>query len=99
MRRDLPDFLHWSPDEDTPCAHDDNVLFSLHLDFLYSEFLLYRILDRRRKAASDGLINASQGILNALHIMIAKKNRSRKPLLDIGWIVSLPLPLPLRQFS
>lgn len=90
MRLELPQFLHWVPDNERSAQpHDDNMLFSLHIDFLYSEFLLYRILDRRTQGQSDGLINTSQEILNALRQMVGKKNRSRRAVLDIGWIVSI----------
>ena len=90
MRLALPDFLHWNPEHDSSLsAYDDNVLFQLHLDFLYSSFLLYRILDRRTQTQSDGLIKASRDILSGLIQMVAKINRAGKPPVDIGWDVSI----------
>lgn len=90
MRLGLPEFLHWNPEHDSSSfAHDDNVLCQLHLDFLYSNFLLYRILNRRTQTQSDGIIKASRDILSALLQMVAKKNRARKPPVNIGWDVSI----------
>lgn len=85
MHRELPQFLHWSPGQNrSPLPQDDNILFSLHLDFL-----LYRILGRRTQVQSDELAKASREILSPLLQMVAKKNRARNPPVDFGWIVSI----------
>ena len=94
MHDELPNFLLWNPEDNSSLnARDENQLFSLHLEYLYSDFLLYRILTKRTRTRSDELINASREIMNALLAMIAQKNRARKPTLDIGWEVGVPIQL------
>ncbi|KAJ5167565.1 Transcription factor [Penicillium canariense] len=87
MRLDLPEFLHWNPTRGTinAPAVEDGLLFSLHLDFLYDDLLLYRILQKRTQAQPSGIITTSREILSTLLTMVGKSTLSGYPLLDLGW--------------
>ncbi|KAJ5183839.1 Transcription factor [Penicillium capsulatum] len=85
LYNDLPAFLHWSSDSEFKGSYvDDHLLFNLNLEFLYNDFLLYRLLAKRTKTQPDGLITTSLKILNALLSMVAKVHRY--PI--IGWDVA-----------
>lgn len=87
---DLPTFLHWSPEgSDSMDSYvDDHLLFNLNLEFLYNDFLLYRLLAKRTKTHPDQIIAISLEILNALLSMVAKVHRYPIIGWDIAWNVS-----------
>jgi hypothetical protein len=94
MWKDLPEFLHWKPGMETLIAsdYDAGLLMSLHLDYLYNDFLLYRILAKRTEARSETLIAVSRDILSTLLVFISNGSRSVRAGCDVGWNVR-PLPL------
>ncbi|KAJ5618987.1 Transcription factor [Penicillium lagena] len=85
--QELPIWLHWTPNigYPTPSALQDNILFDLYLDFLYNDFLLYRILAKRTQTQPDAIISASCKILNASLSMLTKIAKLKAPGWDIGW--------------
>ena len=70
MRLKLPPFLHWSPNNAHPSAA------SLHLEFLYQDFLLYQTVAKRTGEIPDSLIETSQQILALLLDMVSKQVRT-----------------------
>lgn len=87
---DLPAFLHWSSEggDSTSSYVDDHLLFNLNLEFLYNDFLLYRLLAKRTKTQPDRIITTSLEILNALLSMVAKVHRYPIIGWDVAWNVS-----------
>jgi chromatin structure-remodeling complex subunit RSC3/30 len=83
----LPSFLRWHPNSGNS---DDSgsLLIPLYLDFLYNDFLLYRLLLRRSQDGSDALINVSQTILGAVLELIGKEIASGPGTYNVGWNVS-----------
>jgi hypothetical protein len=70
MRLKLPPFLHWSPSNTHPSAA------SLHLEFLYQDFLLYQTVAKRTGKISHSLIETSQQILALLLELVSKQVRT-----------------------
>lgn len=102
MWADLPEFLHWKPGMEAmaPAEYDDGLLMSLHLDYLYNDFLLYRILAKRTETRSEALIAISRDILSTLLVFVQSGSRSVRASCDIGWNVRrLISPKPLSQSS
>ncbi|PWY93760.1 hypothetical protein BO94DRAFT_583126 [Aspergillus sclerotioniger CBS 115572] len=64
-RSTLPTFLHWTPNNTNPSIQ------SIHLDFLYTEFLLYRISVKRTGVGSIPLIRIAHEILSLILDRIA----------------------------
>ncbi|PYI00709.1 hypothetical protein BO78DRAFT_329353, partial [Aspergillus sclerotiicarbonarius CBS 121057] len=59
IRSTLPPFLHWTPSNST-----DPSIQSMHLDFLYTEFLLYRVSVKRTGIGSHPLIRIAHETLS-----------------------------------
>ncbi|KAJ5591965.1 uncharacterized protein N7459_002334 [Penicillium hispanicum] len=82
----LPAFLHWQPKGGSKRpSMDEPLLFDLHLEFLYNDFLLYRLLAKRTHTHPEGIISISLEILNAFLSIVARVHR--EPILgwDIAW--------------
>ncbi|KAF7184142.1 hypothetical protein CNMCM7691_004701 [Aspergillus felis] len=80
-------FLRWRPGS----ANLDNsgsLLIPLYLDFLYNDFLLYRLLVRRSQNESDSLINVSHNILGTVLELIGREVASGCGTYNIGWNTS-----------
>jgi chromatin structure-remodeling complex subunit RSC3/30 len=75
----LPAFLQWNPDSDGSLVSrvEEDLLFEVHMEFLYNEFLLYRTLAQRTETEPEAIIDISQRILSAVIMMVSKKIRSR----------------------
>ncbi|RLL93210.1 hypothetical protein CFD26_101034 [Aspergillus turcosus] len=84
---ELPSFLRWGPGS---ANSDDsgNLLIPLYLDFLYNDFLLYRLLVRRSQNESEALINVSQNILGTVLELIGRGIASGTGTYNIGWSAS-----------
>lgn len=84
---ELPSFLRWGPGS---ANSDDSgsLLIPLYLDFLYNDFLLYRLLVRRSQNESEALINISQNILGTVLKLIGRGIASGAGTYNIGWNVS-----------
>jgi chromatin structure-remodeling complex subunit RSC3/30 len=84
MRAELPPyFLLEDQTHDTPVFAE-----SIHLHFVYLDFLLYRTLFKRTCDPSEALIHTSLEILNILHIIIANQTRAKKRALWLATDVS-----------
>jgi chromatin structure-remodeling complex subunit RSC3/30 len=70
MRLGLPIFLRWSPENEHPSAA------SLHLEFLYQDFLLCQMLVERTGDGSNSLIEKSLEILVLLLDIVSKQTRA-----------------------
>ncbi|GJP97403.1 transcriptional regulator family: Fungal Specific TF [Aspergillus niger] len=80
---DLPGFLRWRPSD--PDTNDSSVLVPLYLNFLYNDFLLYRVLVRRAQSGSEGLVSVSQNILSTILELIGKEIGSRTGTYNVGY--------------
>ncbi|PYH99847.1 chromatin structure remodeling complex protein RSC3 [Aspergillus ellipticus CBS 707.79] len=70
MRSTLPPFLQWTD------ATEDSDVASLHLDFLYQEFLLLQTLFKRTGNGRDALISKSSEVITILLQMVTMETRS-----------------------
>lgn len=77
-RQLLPEFLHWNPDSDGSVISrvEEDLLFEVHMEFLYNDFLLYRTLAQRTDTEPEAIIDISREILSAVIMMVSKKIRS-----------------------
>lgn len=87
---DLPGFLRWRPSD--PDTNDSSVLVPLYLNFLYNDFLLYRVLVRRAQSGSEGLVSVSQNILSTILELIGKEIGSRTGTYNVGYNVRAVTP-------
>lgn len=70
MRLGLPHFLHWSLENEHPSAA------SLHLEFLYQDFLLCQTFMERTGNGSNSLIDKSREIMVLLLDIVSKQTRA-----------------------
>ncbi|GFF44932.1 LOW QUALITY PROTEIN: hypothetical protein IFM46972_07666 [Aspergillus udagawae] len=84
---DLPSFLRWRPGS---ANLDDSggLLIPLYLDFLYNDFLLYRLLVSHSQNELDALINVSHNILGTVLQLIGREIASGTGTYNIGWNAS-----------
>ncbi|GFF99318.1 C6 transcription factor, putative [Aspergillus udagawae] len=84
---ELPSFLSWRPGS---ANLDDSgaLLIPLYLDFLYNDFLLYRLLVSHSHNESDALVNVSQNILGTVLQLIGRVIASGTGTYNIGWNAS-----------
>ncbi|GIK07291.1 hypothetical protein Aspvir_002951 [Aspergillus viridinutans] len=82
---ELPSFLRWRSGSATD---DSGSLIPLYLDFLYNDFLLYRLHFRCSQNESDTLINVSQNILGTALQLIGREIASGTGTYNIGQNVS-----------
>lgn len=71
-RSDLPSFLHWTADANNPD------LGSLHLEFLYQDFLIYQTVAKRTGKKHDSLISTSLEIVSCCLELVSRQMRSLK---------------------
>ncbi|PKX91111.1 putative C6 transcription factor [Aspergillus novofumigatus IBT 16806] len=83
---ELPSFLRWLPG--SASSDDSGSLIPLYLDFLYNDFLLYRLLVRRSQTELDALINVSQNILGTALQLIGRKIAWGNGTYNMGWNAS-----------
>ena len=90
LRQELPEFLQWKPGIEGLLASrvEYDLLFEVHMEFLYNDFLLYRTLGKRTQTQPDSIIGIARQILKSLVIMISDKTRSRQPIKGVGLSVS-----------
>ncbi|KAJ5187961.1 Transcription factor [Penicillium cf. griseofulvum] len=92
LRQGLPGFLHWKPHIHGVVLSrvEYDLLFEIHIEFLYNDFLLYRTLGKRTQTQPEAIIGIAREILKALVTMISEKTRNRQPIKDIAFNVCLP---------
>lgn len=91
MRRDLPSYLQWDESTETALRMKSTIPVYIHLDLLYSNFLLQRILVKRSLTESETLVSLAHQILQAMLAQIAIGRRCGNPFCELGWTVFLPL--------
>ncbi|PWY82157.1 hypothetical protein BO70DRAFT_336493 [Aspergillus heteromorphus CBS 117.55] len=86
----LPSFLHWKQDlEDHPGLNaTENAVIYLHLDYLYNDFLLYRILSKRTNTWSEDLVQVSHEILGGVLSLVENRMRTTKASGENSWVIS-----------
>lgn len=86
----LPNFLQWSSEGYLDVAApivEDRIVFSLHLDILYNDFLLYRTIQKWTHTQPGAIIETSREMLSALLSMVARLSRLGHPVFDMGFNV------------
>ncbi|KAJ5648871.1 uncharacterized protein N7484_002594 [Penicillium longicatenatum] len=85
----LPSFLHRPQDS---ASYDldfkQTVFLQLHLDYLYDQFLLYRILSKRQNTWSPDLVKVSHEILSEVLLLIESRVRSMRLTPELSWVIS-----------
>ncbi|TQB74292.1 hypothetical protein MPDQ_005015 [Monascus purpureus] len=84
---ELPGFLHWRPGVESSILHS-SVLIPMNLEFLYNDFLLYRILVKRAQTGYESLIGISHEILKTTLELIGKEIGSGTGTYSVGWNAS-----------
>ncbi|PYH92809.1 hypothetical protein BO71DRAFT_442182 [Aspergillus ellipticus CBS 707.79] len=76
----IPSFLHWKVDMEVHqnLIADESSLLYLHLDYIYNDFLLYRILSKRMNTWCEELVQVSHEILGGILLLIESKLRTGK---------------------
>lgn len=62
----------------------------VHVDLLYSDFLLQRILVKRSLTGPETLISLANQMLKAILVEIAITQRCGQPFGELGWTVDAP---------
>ncbi|PWY75260.1 hypothetical protein BO94DRAFT_538582 [Aspergillus sclerotioniger CBS 115572] len=79
LRRSLPSYLQWTEENDHPAVA------SLHLEFLYHEFLLLQTLFKRTGKGNDSLIAKASEIVTILLHMVSMETRAGRIHPSIVW--------------
>lgn len=92
----LPPFLH-RPQNYAKYGLDfkQSVYLQLHLDYLYDQFLLFRILSKRQNTWSPDLVKVSHEILSEVLLLIESRVRSMRLTPELSWVVSSSYPIPV----
>ena len=90
MRNDLPSYLQWDESTETTLRLKSTIPVYIHLDLLYSNFLLQRILVKRSLTESETLVSLAHQILQAMLAQIAVGQRCGNPFSELGWTVFSP---------
>ncbi|KAJ5523717.1 hypothetical protein N7494_010367 [Penicillium frequentans] len=85
----LPPFLHRPQDYATyGLDFKQSVYLQLHLDYLYDQFLLFRILSKRQNTWSPDLVKVSHEILSEVLLLIESRVRSMRLTPELSWVIS-----------
>ncbi|KAJ5399819.1 hypothetical protein N7465_010308 [Penicillium sp. CMV-2018d] len=87
VRNDLPFYLQWDERTETTLRLKSTIPVYIHLDLLYSNFLLQRILVKRSLAESETLVSLANQILKAMLAQIAVSQRCGSPFSELGWTI------------
>lgn len=91
----LPQFLHRPQDYATyGLDFKQSVFLQLHLDYLYDQFLLFRILSKRQNTWSSDLVKVSHEILSEVLLLIESRVRSMRLTPELSWVVSYSCSTP-----
>ena len=88
VRSGLPSYLQWDESTESALQLNSTIPVNIHLDLLYSSFLLQRILVKRSLAGSETLISLAHQILKIVLTQIAISQRCGNPFSELGWTVS-----------
>lgn len=90
MRREFPSYLQWDEGTESALRLNSTIPVYIHLDLLYSNFLLQRILVKQSLAGSETLISLAHQILKVVLTQIAISQRCGNPFSELGWTVPSP---------
>ena len=93
-RLSLPSSLYRvsTPSDFDRCPETAKVCLFLHMDSLYNEFILQRILVQRTSANTEKLIAVAHELLDNLLLLIANRAVGGGDGNSVVWIVCYPLP-------
>ncbi|OJJ46840.1 hypothetical protein ASPZODRAFT_131731 [Penicilliopsis zonata CBS 506.65] len=87
VRSEIPVHLQWNEGTDAALRLTSTIPVYIHLDLLYSQFLLQRVLVKRLETGSENLVNLAHEMLKAILVLIAVSQRCGNPLCDLGWSI------------
>jgi hypothetical protein len=90
MRSDLPPSL-WrigSIEDFEREPEGSKIALSLHIDYLYNEFILQRVLVQRTEKGSAKLVNVAHDLLTNLLLLIANRSSVGEDVNSLVWVVS-----------
>ncbi|KAJ5195465.1 uncharacterized protein N7498_008903 [Penicillium cinerascens] len=87
VRRDLPSYLQWDDSTETALRMKNTLPIYIHLELLYSNFLLQRILVKRSSTESETLVSLAHQILKGMLTQIAIGQRRGNFCSDLGWTI------------
>ncbi|KAJ5620083.1 hypothetical protein N7510_004067 [Penicillium lagena] len=87
VRDEIPSYLQWDGSTETALRLTSTIPVYCHLDLLYSDFLLQRILVKRSLTGSESLVCLADQMLKAILAQIAISQRCGKPFSEIGWTI------------
>ncbi|KAJ5948345.1 hypothetical protein N7466_001360 [Penicillium verhagenii] len=82
----LPSFLHQTQDEILDFKH--SIFLQLHLDYLYDQFLLFRILSKRQNTWAPELVKVSHEILSEVLLLVDGRIRTMRLTPELSWVIS-----------
>lgn len=91
MRNEIPFYLQWDESTESALRLTSTIPIYLHLDLLYSDFLLQRILVKRFMKGSETLVSLANQMLKAILAQIVVSQRCGNRFSELGWTVSSPL--------
>ncbi|KAJ5819463.1 hypothetical protein N7474_005054 [Penicillium riverlandense] len=86
VRNEIPSYLQWDGNTETTMRLTNTFAVYLHLDLLYSDFLLQRILVKRSVGESETLISLANQMLKAVLAQISISQRCGRPY-SLGWTI------------
>ncbi|KAH8688994.1 putative C6 transcription factor [Talaromyces proteolyticus] len=92
VRDDLPAVFKWNLQSFENMEHGRTqayILLCIHLSFLHSDFILQRVLVKRKGAGSETLMNIAHEMLSTLLIAVANRSRDGRDNNTIAWTMSL----------
>ncbi|KAJ5304932.1 uncharacterized protein N7443_004592 [Penicillium atrosanguineum] len=87
VRSDLPSYLQWDESTDTALRQTSTFAVYIHLDLLYSQFLLQRILLKWSLTGPEALVSLAHQMLKAMLAQIAVGQRCGNPFSELGWTI------------
>ncbi|KAJ6112017.1 hypothetical protein N7523_008078 [Penicillium sp. IBT 18751x] len=90
MRSDLPPSL-WrigNMEEFEREPDSNKVSLCLHIDYLFNDFILQRILVQRTEKGTEKLVNVAHELLSNLLLLIANRSSAGQDVNSIVWIIS-----------
>ncbi|KAJ5925817.1 hypothetical protein N7454_007327 [Penicillium verhagenii] len=81
----LPSFLHQTQDEILDFKH--SIFLQLHLDYLYDQFFLFRILSKRQNTWAPELVKVSHEILSEVLLLVDGRIRTMRLTPELSWVL------------
>ncbi|CRG88482.1 chromatin structure-remodeling complex subunit RSC3/30 [Talaromyces islandicus] len=87
IRSGLPSYMTWDESTESVLRLTSTTPIYIHLDLLYSNFLLQRTLVKRFLAGPETLASLAHQILKAVIAQIAIQQRCGNPFSELGWTI------------